>query len=166
MNSSQTDIIRRLIGDRENKDADFKLLIDLSRNRNKKKLALDVVSFANANGGAIIVGVDNKTRQIIGIPTPLDHDKIVQSVTDSTEPPVDISVDTVEIDGKLIGFIEIPRGKARHQLRNERIVYIRRDGINYIATPEEITQLTDERDYTSRVYLAELIGFFQLIIQY
>lgn len=155
MYNSKIDAIRQLINDRENKNVDFKQLVDFSNDRHKNKLAQDAVSFANAEGGIIILGVEDKTRSIIGISTPLDHDQIVQSMTDLTDPPVDISVDAVEIDGKLLGLIKIQRGKAVHRLRKERIVYLRRDGINYIATPEEITQLSDERDYSSRVYLSE-----------
>jgi hypothetical protein len=90
-----------------------------------------------------------------GIAAPLNHDQVIQSITDLTDPPVDISVDSVDIDGVLVGIIKISRGKTVHWLRNGRIVYIRRDGINYKATPEEIVQLYDERDYTSRVYLSE-----------
>ena len=155
MNESETNDIRRLINNRENKNVDFKLLINVSRDRDKNKLAQDVVSFANADGGTIIVGVDDKTRDIKGIQTPLDHDQIVQSITDLTEPPVDISIDTIEIDEMHLGLIRIPRGKTVHWLRKNRAVYLRRDGINYPATPQEIVQLSDERDYSSRVYLSE-----------
>ncbi len=155
MCSSEIDVIRQLINNRENKSIDFKRLVDFSHDRSKNRLAQDVISFANAEGGTIIVGVDDRTRHIIGIPTPLDHDQIVQSITDLTEPPVDISIDTIEIDGRLLGLIRIQRGKTVHRLRKDRTVYLRRDGINYIATPEEIAQLLDERDYSSRVYLSE-----------
>jgi hypothetical protein len=161
MSNLDIETIRRLIKNREDKRIDFKRLIDLSNDRNKSRLAQDVVSFANAEGGTIVVGVDDKTRDEIGIPTPLSHDQIIQSITDLTDPPVDISIDSVEKeDGNFFGIISIQRGKAVHRLRKERTVYIRRDGINYIATPEEITQLSDERDYSSRVYLSEPIKLF------
>jgi len=155
MCSFEIDVIRQLINNRENKNIDFKRSLDFSHARSKNKLAIDVLSFADAEGGTIIIGVDDRTRDIIGIPSPLDHDQIVQSITDLTDPPVDISIDTIEIDGKLLGLIKIQRGKTVHRLRSDRTVYIRRDGINYKATPEEIAQLLDERDYSSRVYLSE-----------
>jgi len=155
MSSSEIEDILQLINNRENKDVDFKLKLDLSRDRLRNRLAEDVVSFANAEGGTIIVGVEDETRHIIGILTPLDHDQIVQSITDLTEPPVDLSVDTIEINGMLVGLIKIPRGKAVHCLRRERRVLIRRDGIKSTATPAEIAQLSEERDYSSRVYLFE-----------
>lgn len=160
MCSSEIDVIRQLINNRENKNIDFKRSLDLSRDRSKNRLAINVLSFADAEGGTIIIGVDDRTRDIIGIPSPLNHDQIVQSITDLTDPPVDISVDTIEIDGKLLGLIKIQRGKTVHRLRSDRSVYIRRDGINYRATPEEIAQLLDERDYSSRVYLSEPIKLF------
>ena len=155
MPSPEIEDILQLINNRENKEVDFKLELDLSRDRLKKGLAEDVVSFANTKGGIIIVGVEDETRHIRGIPTPLDHDRIVQSITDLTEPPVDFSVDTIEINGKLVGLIKIPCGKAVYCLRRERRVVIRRDGIKSTGTPAEIAQLSEERDYSARVYLCE-----------
>ncbi|MFC1909994.1 hypothetical protein ACFLXC_01715 [Chloroflexota bacterium] len=51
MSSNEMIDIRRLINDRENKNVDFKLLLDLSHDRSKNKFAIDVVSFTNAAGG-------------------------------------------------------------------------------------------------------------------
>lgn len=155
MTEIKIDDIRELINGRENKDADYKVTIDLSKQKTKKDLAIDAVSFANARGGIIVVGVEDKTKVIVGLSAPLDHDRIVQSITDSTYPPVDTYVDTITIDDKLIGVIQFQPGKTVHRLSKEGTVYIRRDGINYIATPEEIARLLDERDYASRVYYSD-----------
>lgn len=156
------DTIRRLINDRENKNVDFKLQVDFTIPQQRVGLAKDVVAFSNAEGGTIIVGIEDKTRDIKGIKSPLDHDQIVQSITDLTDPPVDISVDSVKIDGVLIGIITIPRGKMVHQLRQDRTIYLRRDGVNSKATPDEIILISDEREYSSRVYLSEPEKFFSI----
>jgi hypothetical protein len=160
VSNSKIDDIRRLINNREDKNVDFKRLVDFTTDKSKNKLATDIVSFANAEGGTIIVGIEDQTSEIIGIAEPLNQEQIVQSITDLTDPPVDISIDTIEIEDKLVGLIQIKRGKMVHRLRNGRTVYLRRDGINYQATPEEIAQLLDERDYSSRVYLSEPYRFF------
>jgi hypothetical protein len=155
MGDPENENIRQLISSRENKYIDFKQSIDFSHAKHRNGIAQDAVSFANAEGGTIIIGIEDKTGNILGIATPLDHDQIVQSITDLTEPPVGVSVDTAKIDGKLLGLIKIEQGKAVHCLRSNRRVYIRRDGINGIATPDEIVRLSDERRYSSRVYLSE-----------
>ncbi len=149
------DVIRDLINNRENKNVDFKEKIDFTNQKQRNRLAVDSVAFANAEGGTIILGVQDDTREIKGIGVPFNHDQVVQSITDLTDPPVDVSVDSVEIGAALIGIINISRGKMVHRLRNDRTVYIRRDGINYKATSEEIVQLYNERDYSARVYLSE-----------
>lgn len=149
------DVILGLINNRENKNVDFKEKIDFTNQKQKNRLAEDSVAFANAEGGTIILGVEDSTRELKGIGAPFNRDQVVQSITDLTDPPVDVSVDSIEIGAALIGIIKISRGKMVHRLRNDRTVYIRRDGINYKATSEEIVQLYDERDYTSRVYLSE-----------
>ena len=151
---SNADLVRQLVDDRENKNVDFKLMLDFSRDKHKEALAVDVVSFANAEGGSIIIGVEDGTRQIRGI-QPLDRDQVIQSITERTDPPVDVVIDDVHIDGKLVMLIQIPRGKIPHRLRKDRTVYIRRDGLNFKATPEENFRLYNERDYSSPVYLAE-----------
>lgn len=154
MTEYSADDILELINGRENKDVDYKISIDISKQKTKKDLAIDAISFANAKGGLIIVGVKDKTKEMIGLSAPLDHDRIIQSITNSTYPPVDAYVDTETINDKLIGIIRFQPGKAVHRLQNQD-VYIRRDGINYRATPEEIVRLADERDYLSRVYLSD-----------
>ncbi len=158
MTEYTADDILELINGRENKDVDYKISIDIS-GKKAKNLAIDAISFANAKGGLIIVGVEDKTKEMIGLSAPLDHDRIIQSITDSTYPPVDAYVDTVTINDKLIGIIRFQPGKAVHRLQNQD-VYIRRDGINYRATPEEIVRLADERDYLSRVYLLDSIELY------
>jgi len=154
MTEFKLDDIRDLINGRENKDVDYKVTIDLSKPKTKKDLAIDAISFANARGGIIVIGVENKTRAIIGLSKPLDHDRTIQSITDLTYPPVDAYADTVTIDDKMIGIIRFQLGKSVHRLQNQD-VYIRRDGINHRATPEEIVRLADERDYLSRVYFSD-----------
>jgi hypothetical protein len=149
------DHVRRLIADKENKSTDFKLMLDFAQEKHKQGLAVDVVSFANADGGTIVVGVDDHTRNVTGISRALNTDQVVNSIIERTEPPVDVKIEHVNIDGRLVGLIGIPKGKTVHRLRNDRSVYVRRDGINYKATPEEVVRLYDERDPASRVYLSE-----------
>jgi Schlafen, AlbA_2 len=155
MSKSTEELVRQLISDRENLNVDFKASLNFSSEKQRVNLAADSVAFANAEGGHIVIGVEDKTRSLLGIPQPLDHDRIVQSITDLTDPPVPVTVDSVELDGELVGLIRILKGKQVHQLLRDRTIYIRRDGINYKATPEETVRLYDERDYDSRVYVSE-----------
>ena len=48
---------------------DFKLKLDLSYETGKKELTKDICAIANSNGqrGYIIVGIQDKTKNIIGI---------------------------------------------------------------------------------------------------
>jgi len=154
MTEYTADDILELINGRENKNVDFKVSIDISKPRARRDLAIDAISFANARGGVIVVGVQDEPREMIGLSAPLDHDRIIQSITNSTYPPVDAYVDTETIDDKMIGIIRFQPGKAVHRLQNQD-VYIRRDAINHRATPEEIVRLADERDYLSRVYFSD-----------
>ena len=56
MTEYSADDILELINGRENKDVDYKISIDIS-GKKAKNLAIDAISFANAKGGLIIVGI-------------------------------------------------------------------------------------------------------------
>lgn len=66
MTEYSADDILELINGRENKDVDYKISIDISKQKTKKDLAIDAISFANAKGGLIIVGVKDKTKEGFG----------------------------------------------------------------------------------------------------
>ena len=61
--------IKELCALGENSKVQFKLKID-----NPSKIAAEIVAFANYRGGTILIGVEDKTGEIVG----LTYDKIQQ----------------------------------------------------------------------------------------
>lgn len=99
---------------------------------NSKSYVKSVVAFSNARGGVIVFGVDDKTREIIGIPSDRvfsDMDAISNAVMDSVAPQVmpDISVTTVR--GKTLILLEVPAGRScPYYIKSEGLengVYVR-----------------------------------------
>lgn len=113
-------------GESENVEFKVQVLDD------SKKYMKTIVAYANTSGGKIIIGVDDETREIVGVdPNSVFRimDKIANAVSDMCMPQIvpDISFQTVE--GKCIVQIEIYPGQNRpYYLRNlgkENGTYIR-----------------------------------------
>ncbi|MBM6861941.1 ATP-binding protein, partial [Clostridium saudiense] len=83
---------------------DFKRELCLNYESCKKELAKDVCAIANSRGGRgyIIVGVEDKSREIVGVRdlNSLNEEKIQQIISSRCEPPIPIMVEIVEIQNK------------------------------------------------------------------
>ena len=95
------------------------------------KYMKSVVAFANGNGGKIIFGIADKTREVIGFDKEdvfKKMDAIANAVSDSCEPAIIPDSTLQTVDGKTVIVVEIFEG--RQQLRSWGIL-IERDGKDY-----------------------------------
>ncbi len=105
----------------ESKNVEFKV----SRPEKSIKYMKSVVAFANGKGGRIVFGIDDDTREIVGILEEnvfREMDAITNAISDSCEPVIVPDVYPQTIDGKTIIIVEISAGK-------QKPYYIRQDGI-------------------------------------
>ena len=71
----------------ESKNVEFKV----QRPDKSVKYMKSVVAFANGKGGQIVFGVDDKTREVVGIPEDIvfqEIDAITNAISDSCEPTI------------------------------------------------------------------------------
>ena len=83
----------------ESKNMEFKL----SRPEKSIKYMKSVVAFANGKGGRIVLGIDDGTREIVGIPEESvfrEMDAITNAISDSCEPVIVPDIYPQTIDGK------------------------------------------------------------------
>lgn len=128
---------------------DFKLKLELYYETGKKELTKDICAIANSNGGRgyIIVGVEDKTKKIIGIEENdiFQEEQIQQIVTTRCEPPIPIEVDFVNIKDKKIGVISIyDGGQKPYQVRENGAFYIRRGSTTDVMRKQELIALLEE----------------------
>ncbi len=105
----------------ESKNVEFKV----RRPEKSIKYMKSVVAFANGKGGRIIFGVDDDSREIVGIPEEnvfQEMDAITNAISDSCEPVIVPDVYPQTIDGKTIILVEINAGK-------QKPYYIKQEGI-------------------------------------
>ena len=111
-----------------------------------------VVAFANGKGGHIIFGIDDKTRDVVGIAEDLvfqEMDAITNAISDSCEPAIIPDVYPQTVEGKTVIVAEITAGKQRpYYIKSEGVtsgVYIRVAGT---TRPADRT-ITQEMYYES-----------------
>lgn len=115
------------------------------------KYMKSVVAFANGIGGKIILGIADKTREVVGFSKEDVFEKmdaIANAVSDSCEPAIipDISLQT--IDGKTVIVVEISEGRQRpyyiKALGRDGGVYVRVAGTTRLADEYMIKELLFE----------------------
>lgn len=96
----------------ESKNVEFKV----QKPKDSFKYVKTVVAFANGEGGRIIFGVDDKSREVVGIPKEIlfsEIDAITTAISDSCEPIIIQDVYLQTIEGKTVIVTEISPGRQR-----------------------------------------------------
>lgn len=113
-----------------------------------------VIAFANTAGGILLVGVKDKTKEIIGVPDALyEEERIANAISDSVAPLIipDIEIHTYR-DRELV-VIRVPHAAGPFYLKAEgekKGVYIRFGSTNRIADDEMLGSLklfSENRSY-------------------
>ena len=138
-----------LIKKQEGTKLDFKLRLELYNETGKKELAKDICAIANSNGGRgyIIVGIEDKTKEVIGIQEDdmFHEEQVQQIIATRCEPPIPIEVDFVEIKHKKIGVISIYDGDQKpYQVRENGAFYIRRGSTTDVMRKQELVASFEE----------------------
>lgn len=85
------------------------------RSDNARSYLKTVVAFANARGGTLVFGVDDKTREIVGIPRETlysDMDAIANAISDAIQPAVYPDITAQYVEGKSLILVSVPYGKS------------------------------------------------------
>lgn len=138
-----------LIKKEEGVKLDFKLRLSLQYESNKKELAKDISAIANSRGGRgyIIIGVEDKSKRIIGLKDDeiIKEEQVQQIVSSRCEPPIPISVDTINIENKNICVITIYSGEQKpYQIRENGAFYIRRGSTTDTMRKQELIEAFEE----------------------
>ena len=133
--------IADLLQSEEGKTLEFKR--DLS---SPKSLLKALVAFANTAGGTVIIGVDDATRQPVGLAQPLDEEeRLCSLIADSISPRLVPDIEMITVDGKTLLVVQVfLSGTRPHWLKAEgpeEGVYVRLGSTNRKADRELIAEL-------------------------
>ena len=131
----------------ESKNVEFKV----QRPDKSMKYMKTVVAFANGKGGRIIFGIDDKTREVVGIPDDKvfrEIDAITNAISDSCEPTI---IPDVYLQNINVAEIRTGRRKPYYIKAEglENVVYIRVSGTTRPADRDMSRELYYECDARS-----------------
>jgi predicted HTH transcriptional regulator len=89
----------------------------------RDEVADELAAFANARGGVLVLGVDDRTREIVGIPPErldLAERFVRELVQDTVKPPLPASIEKMELpdaagDRRAVLKVDVPRSLFVHQ---------------------------------------------------
>ena len=136
----------------ESKNVEFKV----QRPDKSIKYMKTVVAFANGKGGQIVFGIDDKTREVVGVPEDKvfqEIDAITNAISDSCEPTIIPDVYLQNINDKPVIVAEIRAGRQKpYYIKAEGLengVYIRVSGTTRPADRDMSRELYYECDARS-----------------
>ena len=131
----------------ESKNIEYKITLP----EKSEKYMKTIVAFANTQGGKLIVGIDDKTHQVVGVENEILFqlmDGIANAVSDSCMPQIIPDIEPQTVDGKTIIVVSVEAGKNRpYYLKSkgkDNGTYIRVAGTSRLAFPEKIKELEME----------------------
>ncbi len=121
------------------------------RDPSRNALADEMAAFANARGGALVLGVSGRTRDVTGIPLDrLDavQDMVLEAMEEATDPPIDAAIRRMELPGpdgapRRVLHLDVGPGLDIHRSPSG---YLRRvNGANFTMTPGQLARLAQHR---------------------
>jgi predicted HTH transcriptional regulator len=137
-----------LLQKQEGTKLDFKAMLSLKTESEKKELAKDIAAIANSKGGRgyLIYGIEDGTKKILGIEGKrYTEEQIQQIISQRCDPPVSVKLEIIDTDDKQVAVLTIYRSSQKpHQIRQTGVFYIRRGSTTDIARREEIASMLQE----------------------
>lgn len=125
--------ILELVKGGEGYNVDFKLSVPSK----VKEISDEVAGFANAAGGYVLIGVDNK-NQIIGAEIDNNKRSAIQDTIGEISPALKCEIYPVDVEGKTVWVVDVPSGKDKPYITGG-VIYVR-EGANCqkLRSAEEI----------------------------
>ncbi len=129
-------IVKQLISQGENNAIEFKRA-DISPD----SLAKEIVAFANSGGGVVLIGVedDGSVSGLVG--SKVDEEWVANIARNNVIPALDIIANQVQVDGKEILYVQVPKGKDKPYQTNKYQFLVRVGSTNRVATQLELLRL-------------------------
>ncbi len=132
--------IRELIANGEDKHLEFKSGLS---NENREDFLETVVSFANSEGGLLLIGI-NDNRVPIGCH--VDTEDIIKRIRDSCEPLIEPKFRNYALDGHDILAVEIQQGLDKpYMIKHKGVIYVRIGPNDVPASRVDLEQILRER---------------------
>ena len=133
-------MIEELLSKEEGKTLEFK--VNLS---SPAKIIKTVIAFANTAGGTIVIGVEDKTKAVLGVKNILlEEERVTSLLYDSISPTLLPDIDIVNYKNKELLLIHVPHLTAPFYLKKiglEHGAFVRLGSSNRVADSETLSSL-------------------------
>ncbi len=124
------------------------------------KIVQTVIAFANTAGGTLVIGVQDKTKNIVGIGNILqDEERIANAIADSVNPTLLPNFQFISWRGKDVLILTIPHSLGPFYLKDKGEisgVYVRLGSTNRIADEAMIAEIKRLKEHIAFDQLPEL----------
>ncbi len=128
--------LRERVSRWEDLHTEFKERVD-----NPDDLAASLVAFANTDGGQLVIGV-RRDRTIVGVAdADAEHRRVDMVAYNNCEPPLTVLQESVEVEGKRVVVVNVPKGAQLPYRTNRGRYYIRTTSGRRDASREELLRL-------------------------
>jgi predicted HTH transcriptional regulator len=103
-----------------------------------------VVAFANTAGGTIVIGVEDRTKKIVGVVDPLEDEmRIINAISASVMPQLTPNIEIQSYRKKTLILIQVPYAIGPYHFKKEgtSTVYVRFGSTNRIADSDTISNI-------------------------
>lgn len=113
---------------------------------NHASVAQEMVAFANSEGGLLIVGVNDKTGEVVGLSFPdiqRINNLLSTAANDHVKSPLVIRTETVDVgNGKRVVVAHIPKGTDKPYMDKDGLVFIKNGSDKRkVTSKEELSRL-------------------------
>ena len=116
-----------------------------------------IIAFANTAGGMIVIGVEDKTKKVIGVRDPLaEEERLSNIIYDSIYPQLMTDIDIQSYRNKDLIIINVPHSIGPCYLKSaglEKGTYVRLGSTNRVVDNETLQAL---KNIAKNVYFDEL----------
>jgi len=125
-------MLEELISQNESKTLEFK-----ESTKSLSTIIKTVIAFANTAGGTIIIGIKDRTKELIGVPNSLDEEeRLINAISDSVAPLLIPDIEIQTYKKKEFIIINIPHIAGPYYLKSagpQAGVYVRIGSTSRIA---------------------------------
>ncbi len=132
--------LKELIEDGENVHCEFKRKFS-----SHEKIAREMIAFANTKGGYLLIGVDDN-KDIVGVESEKSESELIKDVAQNfCEPPLDFSIDYMDMHGKEVVIVEVPESnKKPHRLQDYKNEFDINNAVVTIRVKDKSVQASKE----------------------
>jgi len=133
-------MIEELLARNEGKTIEFK-----ETAKSLQGIVKAVIAFANTAGGTLVIGIKDKTKEVVGISNVLqEEERISSALVDNISPLLIPDIEIHSYQGKELLVLRVPHGVGPYFMKSDGIengVYIRFGSTNRVADAEMVSSL-------------------------